>query len=152
YSAASVWTGRQLFVWGGTGAGSQPLADGALYDPATGTWRPLPAAPFRSRGDATAVWTGRQVIVLGGRGGEGRTALDAAAYDAAADRWSPLPAVPVGRGAIAGELTAVAAGEQVYLWVGWNRFAGTAVSSGVDLQRYDAATGTWSAVDIRGEP
>ena len=39
---SAVWTGTDLVVWGGCCSSSgQPLSDGASYDPATDTWRPV---------------------------------------------------------------------------------------------------------------
>jgi len=42
------------------------LKDAAAYNPATGTWTALPAAPLRGRESPVAVWTGRQMILWGG--------------------------------------------------------------------------------------
>src|SRR6185312_2994233 len=43
------------------------LDDGAGYDPATDTWRPIAAAGAPSgRANQTAVWTGTQMLVWGG--------------------------------------------------------------------------------------
>jgi hypothetical protein len=53
-----------LFIAGTTPAQS-PSAGGEAYNPATRTWRQLPAMPF-SRADFAAVWTGSQVLVWGG--------------------------------------------------------------------------------------
>src|SRR5205823_12399013 len=63
--AASVWTGQQLFVWGGTATGSHVLADGALYDPARRIWQPLPAAPLAAGHGATTAWTGSELLICG---------------------------------------------------------------------------------------
>lgn len=69
---AAVWTGRELIIWGGLGlAPGQtlhgPLGDGAAYDPATDTWRPLSrrGAPSPRWPHVTA-WTGAELIVWGG--------------------------------------------------------------------------------------
>jgi hypothetical protein len=77
----AVWTGTEMLIWGGLGqapAGnpSTHLADGAAYNPATTTWRPLPAAPIEGRVNHTAVWTGDQMLVWGGLG-QGGTPADA---------------------------------------------------------------------------
>lgn len=90
--AASVWTGKEMIVWGGwvlegidpayagpqNGFSYDPatsvvtptrekfFADGAAYDPATRSWRSLPEPPidFR-RADALAVWTGTDMVLIG---------------------------------------------------------------------------------------
>jgi hypothetical protein len=69
--ATAIWDGTEvLFLAGSTPTQSPPAGVGA-YNPATNTWRQLPAMPF-SRADFAAVWTGSQMIVWGGyaTGGE----------------------------------------------------------------------------------
>src|SRR4051794_25619509 len=67
----AVWTGTEMAVWGGVADGCQASAglldDGALYNPASDSWRPLPKAgsPL-GRTEATAVWTGAEMIIWGG--------------------------------------------------------------------------------------
>ncbi len=70
-----VWTGREVLVWGGFVANSSPdpyagyPRDGAAYDPATNTWRRLPAAPPAPPSLLTAysaVWTGDLALFVGG--------------------------------------------------------------------------------------
>jgi N-acetylneuraminic acid mutarotase len=72
----SVWTGRELILWGG----STPFAftygtvfyrDGAAYDPGTERWRMLPEAPVGPRAEARAVWTGAEVLIWGGTSFQG---------------------------------------------------------------------------------
>lgn len=60
---AVVWTGQEMFVWGGTGLDGT-LGDGGLYDPSTDTWRPVSTigqpAPLRLPFGA---WTGEHVLI-----------------------------------------------------------------------------------------
>ena len=65
FSHTAVWTGSEMIVWGGGGAGS--LNTGGRYNPSTDSWRATSTtnAPSR-RGNHTAVWTGREMIVWGG--------------------------------------------------------------------------------------
>lgn len=119
----AVWTGEELVVWGGL-AYDEPddptapvellndfRADGAAYDPAADTWRPLAPSPLAPRAGAAAVWTGTEVLIASGTGGgpdEGTfdDFTDAAAYDPASDTWRELPKLPspglreVGRDAV----------------------------------------------------
>jgi len=86
----SVWTGRELLVWGTALRVEDRPRDGAAYDPATDTWRVIPEAPIELT-DATAVWTGGEMIVFGaalccGNDPESRTAIGAA-FDPATDTW-----------------------------------------------------------------
>jgi len=97
--AASVWTGTEWIVWGGT-TGDREFDDGAAYDPTSDTWRPLadsPLSPRRVRG----AWTGTELIVVAGStGGEPVTGngefahADGAAYDPATDTWRALTSGP----------------------------------------------------------
>lgn len=93
--AASVWTGSEWLIWGGTDLG-QEFGDGAAYDPVTNTWRPLAGSPLSAR-RIRGVWTGEQMIVAGGSsGGEPVTGngelahSDGAAYDPASDTWRSI--------------------------------------------------------------
>src|SRR5204863_112589 len=70
----AVWTGTEMLVWGANVA----------YNPATNSWRRLPASNVRL-GLSSAVWDGKELIVGG------------FAYDPAADSWRRLPAAHVGR-------------------------------------------------------
>jgi hypothetical protein len=90
----SVWTGREMLVWGTSVRVEDRPRDGAAYDPATNSWRPIAEAPIELT-DATAVWTGTEMIVFGAalHGGnvpETPTAVGAA-YDSASDTWRQLP-------------------------------------------------------------
>ncbi len=95
--AASVWTGKEWIVWGGTN-GAQEFGDGAAYDLAGGGWRriaPSPLSPRRFRGGG--VWTGNELLLTAGStggepyGGNGEMALaDGAAYDPITDAWRSI--------------------------------------------------------------
>lgn len=90
----SVWTGREMLVWGTSVRVEDRPRDGAAYDPATDSWSSIAEAPIELT-DATAVWTGTEMIVFGAalHGGnvpETPTAIGAA-YDPASDTWRQLP-------------------------------------------------------------
>jgi hypothetical protein len=85
-SDTSVWTGKEMIVWGITTAAFSPL---------TGRWRTLPPSPIASRAAPTlVVWTGRQMIGWGG-GCCGESASDGAAYTPATNSWQKLPTGPL---------------------------------------------------------
>ena len=104
--AASVWTGTEWLVWGGTNDSGE-LADGAAFNPTTATWRVLAPSPLSGRRSA-GVWTGRELVVAAGssggdggwvngirRGHNGELALaDGAAYDPASDSWRAIAGGP----------------------------------------------------------
>ncbi len=152
----AVWTGSELLVWGG-GAYQEPddpsqpfardaldfRADGAAYDPATDSWRPLADSPLGPRAGAAAVWTGQEMLIVAGTGdgadpGTVETFTDAAAYDPATDSWRSLPDLPdldlreVGPGA-------VWTGEEML--VAGSRFAPGRAAA------YDPASDTWREID-----
>jgi hypothetical protein len=79
--ARGAWTGKELVVAGGLTGLEQanPVRTAAAYNPATDSWRRLPAMPSPCTGFAAA-WTGRQLIVWGG----GKNYADGAAYTPAA--------------------------------------------------------------------
>ena len=84
----AVWTGQKMIVWGGFA--SQPLGDGAAYDPVSNSWTALspinaPAARFNH----ASVWTGFELLVLCGMGASSELA-SGAAYDLAAGQWRTL--------------------------------------------------------------
>ena len=93
FDSASVWTGSEWLVWGGTSAeGDQALGDGAAYDPATDTWRTLSASPLSPR-LVGGVWTGTELLITAGRSSnsDGMMAYaDGAAYDPVTDTWRPI--------------------------------------------------------------
>ena len=129
--AASVWTGTEWIVWGGTN-GDEEFDDGAAYDPASDTWRVIPDSPLSPR-RVRGAWTGAELIVVAGStGGEpltgnGEMALsDGAAYDPSSDSWRALTAGPAHPGFVP-----LWTGSQVILVAKGSAFA------------YDVATDRW---------
>jgi hypothetical protein len=104
-TAAMLWTGSRLLVWGGAAQSGDRTwvnhADGALYDPATDSWSPMASAGAPSgRGfSSPPIWTGEKLIVWGGFrlltgmgvGPAVETPTDGAIYDAASDSWTAIP-------------------------------------------------------------
>jgi hypothetical protein len=148
--AASVWTGRRLFVSGGQLPDKTTLGPAAgLYDPASDTWAVTAAAPFgKGLRQPAAVRAGRLVVVAGVDGGR----VEVASYDPAAGRWQrqdpPLPAAHPALG-----IAMVAAAGRVIVWSLWGRMQQTGPNSfagysGVDVRaltggRWDDVTGGW---------
>jgi hypothetical protein len=134
----AVWTGTQMFVWGGQGAAGL-LASGGLYDPATRTWTPtsLVNAPT-ARQRATAVWTGTEVIVWGGINGA-TYFNDGAAYDPATQTWRRITtaAAPPGRMMH----TAVWTGSVMIVWGGEDSTGEQLNSGGL----YNPTADSWAA-------
>ncbi len=118
--AATVWMGKQAMVWGGE-RNNEPsghaFADGATYDPTTGTWRLLPPSPLVARTGATAVWNGAEAIVFGGMTANGTYLYSGATYDPRTDDWHALPVLPVSHPASAVGTTVVWTGTELLVWV-----------------------------------
>jgi Galactose oxidase, central domain len=92
----AFWTGKEMIVWGSSPVSPGDL-EGLAYNPVTGRWSVLPAAPLgrAGRDSMLAVWTGRYLVV-GGGGSQAGLQKDAAAYDPVTNSWLRLPDAPVG--------------------------------------------------------
>ena len=133
-----MWTGRQVFIFGGPTLPSETASDVAgLYDPATNHWTVTNQAPVGPFNSPAAVWTGRRVIVAGMT--RGNPTLQVAGYDPATDTWSRLQP-PISPRHPPLDVSIVATNQGVILWSLWGRAAKTgadtyALYSGVDVYR-----------------
>jgi N-acetylneuraminic acid mutarotase len=143
-SHTAVWTGSEMIVWGGSGAGA--LSDGARYNPAANSWTALPptGAPG-GRYCHTAVWTGTEMVIWGGW--DGTTCLsDGGRYNPAANLWTTLPAIGVPTARYCH--TAVWTGSDMIVWGGCNTTTG-ALNDGA---RYNPAGNVWIPVPTTDAP
>ncbi|MGA2924851.1 MAG: hypothetical protein ABSG43_02465 [Solirubrobacteraceae bacterium] len=150
--AASVWTGRQVFVFGGPPSSHQAgisCCVAGLYNPATDRWTVSPKAPLDQLEQPTAVWTGTSVI-LAGLHYNGHQQLEIASYDPASDTWTRFTPPISPQHAPLGLAIVVATNDDVLLWSLWQRtkptgrcFAGTCY--GVDVLRL-GPSGSWANV------
>ena len=142
--SVSVWTGRQMIVWGGSAGGTRHT-DGAAYTPATRTWTRIPSAPLPSRSNPNALWTGSRVIVWGGERGDAQL-TDGAMYDPVARTWTAMaPAPPLQHSGPARDwvpVTAAESGGRVIRLSLDQAFAATQVQA----EAFDPATNTWSGL------
>ena len=88
YDAASVWTGSEWLIWGGTD-GTLDFGDGVAYDPLTDTYRALAESPLSAR-EVRGVWTGTEMLLLAGTSSGGNAESDGAAYDPVTDAWRSI--------------------------------------------------------------
>lgn len=147
--ALSLWTGREVLVLGGSDGQpcppnascaipeDPPLSDGAAYDPAKDTWRPIAAAPV-PLGWAHGVVVGdRAYLWMPGTPGTPTPTPTFIAYRIDEDRWVPLTPPTTDAGS---PYALVAAGDRIVAF------------SGSDEERerhdvvFDPATGGWSAL------
>ena len=141
----AVWTGVEMMVWGGRGAGG-PLADGGRYDPGRDLWTLIPSdgAP-PPRVNHSAVWTGSEMIVWGGDPGDGVGMNTGGRFDpagsAGAGAWTAtsLAGAPSAR---SGQ-TSVWTGTSMIIW------GGAQDSSGA---RYDPLADAWHATSLQDAP
>lgn len=115
---STVWTGRELVVYGGVASMNtfEAFRDGAAYDPGTDTWRGIASGP-QTQGNPSmrfnaAAWTGEEMIIWTGR--------KTAAYNPASNQWrraadDPFP----GFERIVGPGSVVWTGSQMLTWGGW---------------------------------
>ena len=98
--ASTVWTGREMIVWGGVarsvGGQAASRSDGAAYNPTTGKWRKIANAPFGvvGGGGPAAAWTGSRMVIFVGNSPDGPSA--SAMYDPRSNTWGRLPKGPLG--------------------------------------------------------
>lgn len=142
----AAWTGKYVIAWGSSSpcCGAVPTesaADssehGAAFDPASGAWRSLPAAPVSFTVEST-VWTGRQVLAWGSTSrGPGQSRNVMLAFDPATWRWE-RPATP--------EIAARSRAQVVWTGSTMIVFGGEGASGGLllDGASYDPGTNRWS--------
>ena len=68
-----VWTGGAALAINADAVITGPRGnvrpgDMAAWDPASGTWRPLPGAPRPLQDDATLAWTGHELLAIASEG------------------------------------------------------------------------------------
>ncbi len=135
---SAVWTGREMFVWyGEPGAG---VRQGALYDPAADSWRPVASenAPSPRINEHTAVWTGSEVIVWGGDSPGYDVVGTGARYDPAANRWAAVSTVSAPWTNLGH--SAVWTGTEMIIW------RGSVFLMGFPNAAYDPSTDSWRAI------
>lgn len=148
FSHAGTWTGTAMFVWGGQtlpNARTSSLRDGALYDPATQTWKPIADAP-EPRGGARAVWTGSKVVVWGGIGTNGPVNTGMV-YDPLSNSWSAF--TQTNPPAVRSNQMMVFFNNKIFVWGG---FTSAQVPQRADGAIYDLATNAWTPVGATGAP
>ena len=135
-----------MIIWGGNGATTPCLDDGARYEPTHNSWSALAEPPpgFSARAGHAALWTGSKMIVWGGRNSEG--ALNTGAiYDPALDSWtlvntSGAPSARIGH-------TATWLASKMVIWAG--RGGDQNLNSGAG---YSPESDNWQPLPLSGAP
>jgi len=116
----AVWTGEVMIIWGGAASDGtgDALADGAVYDPATDSWFPLPPGPLVARGGHTAFWTDQGMLIWGGEvrtsGSSWAQFADGAIFDPTSASWTPI--VPASVTGTRDATPSVWTGDQLIYW------------------------------------
>ena len=94
FQHTAVWTGSEMIIWGGLGAGANPLNDGGRYNPAANAWVYLSGtavnSPPSARSGQAGIWTGSEMIVWGGTDGTSYF-NDGGRFNPALNSWAYLP-------------------------------------------------------------
>ena len=87
-----AWTGQEVLVWGGHDA-DEWRADGALYDPRSDRWEPLPEAPARAGPATSGTWVDHRMVILGAEDESGEPVHGQLSSDGT---WTPAAPPPDG--------------------------------------------------------
>ncbi|WP_029135726.1 kelch repeat-containing protein [Nakamurella lactea] len=147
---ASAWTGSKLFVWGGLSTldpGFAPdgaVGSGALYDPDTDSWRPIPPLPVKVYLGIEAVWTGTDLLVLTW---DNSPTVGLHRLDADTDTWTSHTDVTLPADHQVRQLRAVAGKDAVYVFAAWSWMKQVSANEthgrdGIDLIAVDAGSGS----------
>jgi glucose/arabinose dehydrogenase/Ca2+-binding RTX toxin-like protein len=134
----------KLYAFGGsTAAFSGAVDTGAVLDPGTGAWTPLPPMPT-PRGGATAQAIGGKLYVAGGIGADGASLDTVEVFDPSAGpsgAWAPATPMSTRRDNAGSALL----DGKLYVFGGRTRNAdGSTVNGTLDsTEAYDPATGSW---------
>lgn len=145
-----IWTGTEVFVWGGfkiSGSTTSWIFDGALYNPTTKTWTQVNKPDWWTTKSSTVVeypwqtlvWTGDKAIVWGGYDTSGYPL--GAIFDPATRTWSKMATTGAAPAVLEGH-SAVWTGSSMIVWGGYS--TGTAVTDYGAV--YDPAANTWKAI------
>lgn len=148
--AVTVINDVQVFIWGGSSAAGQALADGAVYDVANDSWQSVGGGPNTpaAREGAVAVWTGSRVIVWGGYDGGTSTLYgNGATYDPVVGAWSAI-ADPGGTLSSRRDAYAVWTGTRMLIWGGID----SKKKARAGMASYEPGSNTWAPVSAANAP
>ncbi|MBT3982754.1 MAG: hypothetical protein HOE90_15450, partial [Bacteriovoracaceae bacterium] len=159
FASESVWTGKQMIVWGGkTGSASSTRQnDGALYDPITDSWTPMTStdAPT-ARSQHRVSWGGGKMFVFGGLGTNGTfsAAGQGGLYNPMTDDWDLVDTTdgdePSGR--MGHSLIYDHTNQQFIIFGGTTNTSVLAASNTYFLDPDGDANGDWLKIGTAGAP
>ena len=137
FGHCAVWTGSQMFVWGGENGGGL-RSDGYLYDPSTNTWSGVSdsGAPSARLWHNCTLYS-EKIYLWGGVSGNDSDILGSGAiYDPSSDSWetmSSTDSIPYAESMFG---TAVLAGTQIIYYNAVN----------TQIAAYDPSNDTWQTL------
>ncbi|MDQ6760146.1 MAG: dockerin type I domain-containing protein [Acidobacteriota bacterium] len=139
----TVWTGREVIVWGGANYPTGDLNTGGRYNPATNTWTATSTTNAPSgRGSHSAIWTGSEMIVWGGTLYIGNDRFNSGGrYNPGTDTWTATSTAnaPSARW----DHTALWIGSEMIVWGGTDQTNYLRTGG-----KYTPATDTWTPTRI----
>ena len=144
--AAGTWTGSGFVVFGGRPLDweTEPsFVDGAIFDPATGTWTTIPPAPVEPGPRASAAWTGSRLAVWVSSpdsSSDGESGGQVAIYDPTTETWDQLPAPP----ASLSDAKLFAGEDRLTLIGGPNMGSQVAIEGRLVATVYEPESATWT--------
>jgi hypothetical protein len=149
-SHTAIWTGYEMWVFGGLDLVLSTLGRGGKYDPITDEWSPMPANLLDAPGLGprylhTAVWTGTEMIIWGGQT-DTSTSSVVDTGGRLGETWTTVSTsgAPTARA----NHTAVWTGTEMIVF-GGSDDTGAALDTG---GRYNPATDTWIPLPTTGAP
>jgi N-acetylneuraminic acid mutarotase len=149
-SAAAVWTGSEVVIWGGyndlSSASSLHVTNtGAAYNPKTRTWRTLANSPLSASSSPGIAWTGSEVIIVDGQPAVMTNTLrgqrQAAAWNPSTNHWRTLPREPAGTPSAFNVTVAHWSDDRLLVFHGYG-VTGDPAATTVDS--YDPVTNHWT--------
>jgi N-acetylneuraminic acid mutarotase len=141
-NAEAVWTGSELFVFGGTFSGDSRAE---IFNPQQNSWRDtsLPPTQLPTLG-MSVVWTGDEVIVWGGLvySNTSGPSNEGAKYDLLTGSWAMIN-------------TSLAPSKRTYhsaAWTGTDMIVGGGQYFGTSGGIYDPMTDSWSGINNTSAP
>lgn len=144
-----AWTGSSMLVFGGyrMSDGGEAMADGASFNPSSGSWSILPKGPLPAIDGPVGAWTGTEFLVFGAPSSDGPEPATSpgAAYNPATQTWRSLAPFPLG--ALADSASyAVWTGSRLLVWGFFGNDSANSERGTTDTRAalYDPATNRWS--------
>lgn len=162
HDVAAVWTGQEIFIWGGfrrNGNSTEWVYSGGLLNPETGAFRAVKAPDFWSPRSSTwewdprqtIVWTGEKAIVWGGIDNKSNDPLGAI-FDPEKGVWTRMNVSSEwAPERIAGH-SAIWTGSKMVVWGGYNGTTDSARNITNTGAIYNPANDSWEPTVLTGAP